>query len=1077
MHSNSKEPVVTNEKTLPKQLTPGTIKTVLLQNFMCHEHLKIELGPRINFIVGENGSGKSAVLTALTLALGASAKKTNRSSKNGLKDLIRTGQDKARVIVEIRNEGEDAYEREILGERIFVEKTITRSGASAIKIMDQNQKTVYNKKEELDRLCDHFNLDVDNPIVVMTQDGSREFLHSGKDVDKYRFFMKATLLESVLKRITLSKDRLIEMRAHLDEQGKKLPELESKAADLQTEFNNFTLQEELQKKFGQMQYLYPWAAVADQSKIIEKLVESIEATNDKLQEIDTALEKMSEKKDAHEARKLEAEEKAEKFHQGELKVALEKKEEYKEAMQAAERLVTSGNRSLIEATTNVKEKKRNRDNQKKLVEDEKDKAISMTQNVSGKHEAGLIAAKAKLEKLQNEKENFYAEERAKKQEEQDAEQALRLTHQEISRIKTGIDDQQRVVRNLENASRDTNARFGEHMPKLLAEINKNINKFSKPPIGPIGSKITLTDQNWGDCVEECCGRELDKFLVNSPKDVGTLQGIARSLNCRVQIACVNFDASRYDTKENKPDTQLTTVADVLDFGDNDTIHNFLVDKSKIERVILMKSDTQAMNIMHWTFGQQNTKNPLSRNVDYALTMERRKISQTKGTQSSNPFRSYQQGRCRLVADTKGLIVNAKKRLEDENAQLREANARLKAKAEAISIANRAVQILGKNREQWIRSVKEAQQAYDRKKKEKEEEEEDRVEIDLEELERDLQEKERLLRESEAEKSVLEEDLKQRKEDFEEKKAQLDRFTENQSSMGAQLDSLNDEISRAEEKMKKMDQNMGTAKKIKMECIDRCEKERKELEEKKNDLLEFEKHASKRSTFKSLEAAEALKDIADVHMGVEKFEAKIKQVKDKISREAQTHARPYEEVRDELEETKSKLNKRKRILEMATEPERMMTKMVKKRRILLSKTSHATAVDVSADFNYHMSKRRGCSGLLEVDFEGGQLAMTVDLNNKAVKNTASLSGGERSYATLALTLAMGEQTEAPFRAMDEFDVFMDDANRKVSIKSLLEFARSDEELGRQFILITPQDISSVSASDDDISIFKMRAARS
>ena len=113
-----------------------------------------------------------------------------------------------------------------------------------------------------------------------------------------------------------------------------------------------------------------------------------------------------------------------------------------------------------------------------------------------------------------------------------------------------------------------------------------------------------------------------------------------------------------------------------------------------------------------------------------------------------------------------------------------------------------------------------------------------------------------MRESEAEKSVLEEDLKQRKEDFEEKKAQLDRFTENQSSMGAQLDSLNDEISRAEEKMKKMDQNMGTAKKIKMECIDRCEKERKELEEKKNDLLEFEKHASKRSTFKSLEAAEA-----------------------------------------------------------------------------------------------------------------------------------------------------------------------------------------------------------------------------
>ena len=32
---------------------------------------------------------------------------------------------------------------------------------------------------DLQRLLDHFNIDVDNPINVMTQDASRKFLHSG----------------------------------------------------------------------------------------------------------------------------------------------------------------------------------------------------------------------------------------------------------------------------------------------------------------------------------------------------------------------------------------------------------------------------------------------------------------------------------------------------------------------------------------------------------------------------------------------------------------------------------------------------------------------------------------------------------------------------------------------------------------------------------------------------------------------------------------------------------------------------------------------------------------------------------
>ena len=65
----------------------------------------------------------------------------------------------------------------------------------------------------------------------------------------------------------------------------------------------------------------------------------------------------------------------------------------------------------------------------------------------------------------------------------------------------------------------------------------------------------------------------------------------------------------------------------------------------------------------------------------------------------------------------------------------------------------------------------------------------------------------------------------------------------------------------------------------------------------------------------------------------------------------------------------------------------------------------------------------------------------------------LAGGEKSYTTVAFALALGEWTQSPFRAMDEFDVFMDAINRRVAMENL--FSNSLEHPELQFIFLTPQ----------------------
>jgi len=78
---------------------------------------------------------------------------------------------------------------------------------------------------------------------------------------------------------------------------------------------------------------------------------------------------------------------------------------------------------------------------------------------------------------------------------------------------------------------------------------------------------------------------------------------------------------------------------------------------------------------------------------------------------------------------------------------------------------------------------------------------------------------------------------------------------------------------------------------------------------------------------------------------------------------------------------------------------------------------------------------------------GEKWEALRLNNK------SLSGGEKSFATVCFLLALWEVMDSPIRCLDEFDVFQDDVNRRISINLLVAAAAK----GNQYLIISPKGL--------------------
>ncbi|XAR56052.1 hypothetical protein NMG60_11036347 [Bertholletia excelsa] len=566
----------------------GIIAKIRLENFMCHSNLEIEFGDYVNFVTGQNGSGKSAILTALCVAFGCRAKGTQRATT--LKDFIKTGSSYAVVSVEMKNQGEDAFKPDVYGDIIIIERRISET-TSSILIKNVQGRKVAGRKEDLRELTEHFNIDVENPCVIMSQDKSREFLHSGNDRDKFKFFFKATLLHQV-------DDLLESIRKQLDDANELVDEIESSIRPIQKELNELQVKiknvehvEEISQQVQLLKKKLAWSWVYDVDRLLQEKSTQVETLKSRIPKVQTRIDRQIckiEKLTDQLAKK-----------RAQAAVLSERCEEVKRTKNELQRTLSMATKERLEleedynCKINIIRKMLRR---VKLLEQQ---ICNIHEQHTKNTQAEESEIETRLKELQDEFDTANITLQRLLDEEKAFMESLSMRKDEVEKIAHEMQESEKKHREVCSQIRDIRLHItnkvtafgGVKVTNLLQAIERHHQKFKRPPIGPIGAHLSLVHGDlWAAAVENAIGKLLNAFIVTDHRDSVLLRGCAKEAGYNhLQIIIYDFARPRLTIPHHMlPQTNHPTTIAVI-HSDNPTVLNVLVDLGNAERQVLVRN--------------------------------------------------------------------------------------------------------------------------------------------------------------------------------------------------------------------------------------------------------------------------------------------------------------------------------------------------------------------------------------------------------------------------------------------------------------------------------------------------------
>ncbi len=271
------------------------IQEVILENFMSYEYARVPFKQGVNVIGGPNGAGKSSLLLAISVGLGQSY--TERSRK--LSDLIRWGQDQARVTLVLDNskQGNKRPVPKYTKDQLYLTRVLRRDGKYGFEF--ENRAV---GKHDIERLLGRFGVDPDNMLIIMHQNMVEQFSVLS-NTEKLRMVEAAVGLEPFRENVVQAKTKLTRILTQEESVSKLLEQAQQTLNYWREQYEKFQEKKQLQLKRRFLDRELSWAEVERRESIVRSLQANLNKNQDALGKIEAEKQAIDDKLESQQRQK------------------------------------------------------------------------------------------------------------------------------------------------------------------------------------------------------------------------------------------------------------------------------------------------------------------------------------------------------------------------------------------------------------------------------------------------------------------------------------------------------------------------------------------------------------------------------------------------------------------------------------------------------------------------------------------------------------------------------------------------------------------------------------------------------